>query len=142
MVKKKSSKRKTKTTENGAPQSNCRWCQEPHYKSDQYCPNCGKTTDVVVSTSISMRNKILIIGLVVFIPSLSIFGFSQLNKSSPALSPSKSAIATQQQSNRPPDLSKMTPREAADRLFNRVMSANERGDKDETSWFSPMAIQA
>lgn len=142
MVKQKSSKRKNKKTENDAAQSTCRWCQKPHFKSAHFCPYCGKTTDGAISTSMSLRNKILIIGFVIFIPVLSIFGFTQFNKPSPLLSPSKSVRVTQQQPNRLPDLSKMTPREAADQLFNRVMSANERGDKDDASRFSPMAIQA
>lgn len=40
------------------------------------------------------------------------------------------------------DLSQMTPREAADRLFNRVMAADERGDDAEALRFAPMALQA
>jgi len=40
------------------------------------------------------------------------------------------------------DLSKMDPREAADRLFNRVMSAKESGDMQEATRFAPMAVQA
>ena len=42
----------------------------------------------------------------------------------------------------PPDLSTMTPREAADRLFNRVMSAAAREDTGEANAFLPMAIDA
>ena len=42
----------------------------------------------------------------------------------------------------PPDLSTMTPREAADRLFNRVMSAAAREDTNEANAFLPMAISA
>jgi tetratricopeptide (TPR) repeat protein len=41
-----------------------------------------------------------------------------------------------------PDLSSMTPREAADRLFNRIMAAAERGDTAEAAQFTPMAIAA
>ncbi len=40
------------------------------------------------------------------------------------------------------DLSSMTPREAADRLFNRVMSALSAGDDAEVQSFLPMAIDA
>lgn len=40
------------------------------------------------------------------------------------------------------DLSAMTPREAADRLFNRVMGAAEAGDTGQLRFFLPMAIQA
>lgn len=36
----------------------------------------------------------------------------------------------------------MTPREAADRLFNRVMTASENGNTAEAMQFAPMALQA
>lgn len=36
-----------------------------------------------------------------------------------------------------PDLSKMTPREAADRLFNRIMTASEQGNRAEARRFVP-----
>jgi hypothetical protein len=42
----------------------------------------------------------------------------------------------------PVNLSELTPREAADRLFNRVMSAEERGVQDTARFFAPMALQA
>ena len=40
------------------------------------------------------------------------------------------------------DLSSISPREAADRLFNRVMMAEEQGNKPEALQFAPMALQA
>ena len=40
------------------------------------------------------------------------------------------------------DLSSMTPREAADRLFNRVMTAVSTNDSQEVVGFLPMAIRA
>ncbi len=40
------------------------------------------------------------------------------------------------------DLSSMTPRQAADRLFNRVMIAASAGDDTEVRNFLPMAIRA
>ncbi len=42
----------------------------------------------------------------------------------------------------PPDLSQMTAREAADRLFNRIMTASEQGKPAEVEFFVPMALQA
>lgn len=42
----------------------------------------------------------------------------------------------------PPDLSQMTPIEAADRLFNRVMQAVSDGDSAQAQAFVPMAIGA
>ncbi len=40
------------------------------------------------------------------------------------------------------DISQMSPREAADRLFNRVMTAAEGGDTAQVTFFGPMTIQA
>ncbi len=40
------------------------------------------------------------------------------------------------------DISNMTPRERADRLFNRIMTTHERGDASEVTFFVPMALQA
>lgn len=42
----------------------------------------------------------------------------------------------------PVDLASLTPREAADRLFERVVSADERGVKDTALFFAPMALRA
>jgi len=36
----------------------------------------------------------------------------------------------------------MSPREAADRLFNRIMASDENGKKDEALRFAPMAVAA
>ncbi len=43
---------------------------------------------------------------------------------------------------RPPDISNMTPAERANRLYNRIMSAHERGFADTVQLFAPMAITA
>jgi hypothetical protein len=42
----------------------------------------------------------------------------------------------------PPDISNMTPRQQADALFNRVMTAHENGDFAGVNQFAPMAINA
>ncbi len=36
----------------------------------------------------------------------------------------------------------MTPREQADRLFDRIMREHEAGNADQVTFFTPMAIQA
>lgn len=58
----------------------------------------------------------------------------------PPASPSFSAAPAG--AGEPPDLSTMTPREAADRLFNRIMAASEGGDTAQASQFIPMALAA
>jgi hypothetical protein len=41
-----------------------------------------------------------------------------------------------------PDISRMTPRERFDRLFNRIMEAAEQGDSTQVDRFTPMALGA
>jgi hypothetical protein len=41
-----------------------------------------------------------------------------------------------------PDISRMTPRERFDRLFNRIMQAAEQGDTGQVVRFTPMALGA
>jgi hypothetical protein len=40
------------------------------------------------------------------------------------------------------DISNMSPREAADRLFDRIARASEAGDTGQVNFFGPMTIQA
>ena len=42
----------------------------------------------------------------------------------------------------PVDISQMSPEERAERLYDRVMSLNERGRSDSVQFFAPMAMQA
>jgi hypothetical protein len=43
---------------------------------------------------------------------------------------------------RPPDISSMSPRERADRLFDRIMRLDTEGKKDSVQFFAPMAMSA
>jgi hypothetical protein len=43
---------------------------------------------------------------------------------------------------RAPDISKLSPQESAERLFNRVMLLNTQGKTDSVLFFAPMAISA
>lgn len=52
------------------------------------------------------------------------------------------AVAPAAQTAAPPDLSRMSPRERFDRLFNRIMTAAEAGNSGEVATFLPMATMA
>lgn len=70
-------------------------------------------------------------------------GVVYMSSDNNAATPTTSAIdSSAAQSGQSVDLSSMSPREAADRLFNRVMTAEEQGDKQEVLQFAPKAIQA
>lgn len=66
-----------------------------------------------------------------------------LTRLSPGGAPARGApIATSPPVAPASDISRMTPREQADRLFDRIMIANENGFPDSVSFFAPMALQA
>jgi hypothetical protein len=54
----------------------------------------------------------------------------------------QAAAAPAAATGQPPDLSSMTPEDAAARLYDRVMSLHERGRADSVQLFAPMAMQA
>jgi hypothetical protein len=51
-------------------------------------------------------------------------------------------VPADQPMGRAPDISQLTPRERADRLFDRIMSLHERGRTDSVQFFAQMAIPA
>lgn len=126
--------------------SACPYCGAEVKPGARACQECGKSlVPQVVSTptfaqtivpwaAIGMASIALIVSLM-----------SWLNRGGGAATPapmSLPAVASAPALGQRPDLSSMSPREAADRLFNRVMAANERGDTIEAMRFAPMALQA
>ncbi len=72
------------------------------------------------------------------------FGRSGSDSSGGAPSPSTAAapFAGASGNGQAPDISSLSPAEAAVRLYNRVMGAHERGRADSVQIFAPMAITA
>jgi hypothetical protein len=60
----------------------------------------------------------------------------------PGAAPAGAPFAGATGNSQAPDISNMTPAEAAIRLYNRVMGAHERGRADSVQIFAPMAITA
>ena len=68
--------------------------------------------------------------------------FLILDRESAPPPPRSSAPAAGLATNAPQDISSLSPQEAAERLFNRIMAASEQGDLGEAQRFVPMALQA
>lgn len=62
--------------------------------------------------------------------------------SDPVATPPPTAATASGGTGTPPDLSSMTPEDAALRLFTRVLTSAEAGDSTEARTFAPMAISA
>lgn len=67
-------------------------------------------------------------------------GMSMVRPAGPV--PATTGAAPAAAAGAPPDISNMTPIEAAERLYNRVMTAASTGDSTQAQSFMPMAIAA
>jgi hypothetical protein len=135
----------------------CRECGNPLPRGAKFCNMCGASA-AAVPTAAAPRPSILpwavagaaLLGLVavLLVPRLGGRSEPQPAGQSVAQPPFAAAPGGPAPQGAPAgdpravDLSQMTPREAADRLFNRVMTAVSTGDTAQAQQFVPMAIMA
>lgn len=130
---------------NAQRSSECASCRARLQPDANFCQNCGAP---VHSRPDGQRRDWKDIALIVLVAAVVSFGATFLasrfasDRTETASRPPENVAMPAARSGQPPDLSTMTPREAADRLFNRVMTADERGDRAEATRFAPMAIMA
>lgn len=118
----------------------CAKCGAPLNATAKFCHACGAPAVTRGATAAAGAQAaipwFLVGGAVVVL--LVILGVLQLRPGAPPAPATPPAAAT----SGPVDLSQLTPREAADRLFNRVMQANEAGVRDTAVLFATMALRA
>lgn len=122
--------------------TSCGSCGEALNPGARFCHACGTSSGGVAGASAGSRTGTLpwIIAGGVVVALLIVLAITQLNpggKAPPAVGPGPGAGV-----GGPPDISQMTPRQQADALFNRVMTAAENGDQQTVTGFSPMALEA
>lgn len=123
----------------------CPSCKTNLHSGAKFCHECGaKTGEKSDKGRWNWKYIVPLLGVFAVIAVALVVG---LNSSSPqqqasAPLPSLRFSAPAQPSAQSVDLSEMLPREAANRLFNRVMRAYEGGDTVQVQQFAPMAIQA
>lgn len=131
---------------------NCPSCNSENPQGRRFCGSCGAPlqrapaapTGVGASSVPDGRAAWWVAG-VLLVVLLSVGGWSLLSDSGSATPASAGFPAPQPGALGPApniDLNAMTPREAADRLFNRVMGALAQRDTMEVINFLPMAIDA
>jgi hypothetical protein len=116
----------------------CPACQAPLLPGARYCTQCGKRVRARTRTPLYLiGGGVLTLGAIALIISLR-SGQPPATTSESALAPGPAPGATP---GSPPPLTG-TPREMADRLFNRIMQEREAGDSARARFFLPMGIQA
>lgn len=108
----------------------------------KFCPNCGTTAAAgkggaaALGRSAGDRFPWIIAGLAVLALVATVIVVITRR-------PAPAADAAAFDPNRgTTDITNMSPREAADRLFNRVMTADAAGDTSQVQFFGPMTVQA
>ncbi len=117
----------------------CAKCGAPLNATAKFCHACGAPAMARGGSAAGAQAGIpwfLVGGAVLIL--IVILGVIRLRPGAPPPAAAPPAAP----SNGPVDLSQMTPRDAADRLFNRVMQANEAGVRDTAVLFATMALQA
>jgi len=124
----------------GAPLAGaaCRGCQAPLVPGARYCVACGRPVRVAASNLPWYVAGASLIALVAVV----LTAVLRSARPAPAAAPPVIAApaAGSGMAAAPPLTG--TPREQADRLFNRVMQASAAGDSAEVSFFLPMALAA
>lgn len=146
--------RKSKQVAKPAAGPSCPSCGVATVAEAVFCHACGASLTEAQSGSQWSGRTLAILGSIAVLIAAGVFGLATftgpktVTHSGPMPMPmpvplaSPAPVFIPPTSNTPPDLSKMTPREAADRLFNRIMRTSEQGNTDEAMRFVPMAVQA
>jgi hypothetical protein len=126
----------------------CRECGNPLPRGARFCNQCGASAAPAEAAAAPRRASVLpwaVAGVAV----VALLTVVLLRRSEPApaapgpfVREGEAAAAAGTGGAAAVDLASMTPREAADRLFNRVMTAVSEGDTAEAERFVPMAVQA
>jgi Double zinc ribbon len=140
-----------------ALQAACRECGTPLPRGARFCNECGAGVSPAASGAAPKPSPLpwvvsgvalAALAAVLLVPAFrggSADGEAEAPApfaQAPAAAPGAPAPAAGGAQGGPPDLSSMTPREAADRLFNRVMTAVSAGDTAQARQFQPMAVMA
>jgi mono/diheme cytochrome c family protein len=135
-----SGKKKSKAAGKPAKGTACPSCGAAAVSKARYCHACGASLKGGTGGAKWSAGGLAVVGAVVAVIVVAVVVAMMLSQRDTD-SPSSSAEPAPN-FDAPPDLSQMTPREAADRLFNRIMMASEQGDRAEAMSFAPMAIEA
>lgn len=99
------------------------------------------TRAAVVAESVAGAGPWWVAGVALFVVIL-VVGWSMVSPEGPSVAPGMGGGSADPNAAGTMDISQMSPREAADRLFDRIMRTVSAGDTAGALGFAPMAVQA
>jgi hypothetical protein len=131
----------------GAPLESgaCRACASPLSPGARFCHHCGAPVGAAIAGPVPDRptNAIpWIVASIALVALIALVAAQRFSTPGPLPQTPLGGIPADQPMARAPDISQLTPRERADRLFDRIMTLHERGRTDSVQFFAQMAIPA
>jgi len=120
----------------------CAACHSPLTPGAKFCHRCGTVAGARVPTLRTPASPNALPWSVAAIALLAAIALAAGQRFGRAPSAGSSEQAPPSGMGRASDISAMSPTEQAERLYDHVMSAAERGKTDTVQFFLPMAIQA
>ena len=126
----------------------CRTCGSSLTPGARFCHSCGTPVGAAIRAAVPDRATNAIPWIVASIALVSLIALVAAQRFSTGTDPEALPRTTlgEAPADRPmtraPDISQLTPRERADRLFDRIMGLHERGRTDSVQFFAQMAIPA
>ncbi|HEU5170572.1 MAG TPA: zinc ribbon domain-containing protein [Gemmatimonadales bacterium] len=121
----------------------CGVCGAAVVAGARFCHRCGRSLSAAAPARRSERGAWIVAAVVVVLAVTAIIAKVRRDAPAPALPDmANPGAAAGMPAGPAPDISRMSPRERFDRLFNRVVAAAERGDTAEVLRFTPMALGA
>lgn len=125
----------------------CALCRSPLTPGAKFCHRCGSPAGAAVrvaerpsGVNTAIPWAVAAIALLALIALAAGQRFSRAPQTGGEVTTPMGAPI--QSSGRAPDISQLTPAERAERLYDRIMGAAERGRADTVQFFMPMALQA
>jgi hypothetical protein len=131
----------------------CAECRAPLSPGARYCHRCGTPAGGPVASRRAGPSSNLpwVIAAIAFLVPVGFFAGRYFSLREPQGAPTAPALGMEDPGAPPfagegparaPDISALSPRERADRLFDRVVRLAEEGKSDSAQFFAPMALAA
>ncbi len=119
----------------------CASCGNQISPAARFCPQCGSPAGRALTPRRDRTPWLIAGGAVAALMATLLI---MLARESPNASaqPEVAAVQPSEAAESPPDISRMSPRERFNRLYNRVMQAAQAGDEATVTRFTPMALMA
>jgi hypothetical protein len=130
----------------GAPLAGavCASCRAPLTPGSKFCHRCGAPAGAGVTGRPSGVNNAIpwAVAGIALLALIALLAGQQFGRSADSDRPAGATSLSQGGMPSSTDIASLTPEQLSERLYDRVMAANERGRKDSVQFFLPMAVQS